>query len=173
MNTQTKKINWSRQRPPQVIFQPSQYINFLQILQAQLQGSRIRHLGNFGKIFGKKKILPPRVLIFLWRCLNGALPHKSKLGKFINECDTICSICEEKSETVDHLFFNCEVAKMVWFGSPLGLRLKNCKKSCREWIEDWLLSQIDIMMFFQGAIIMWCIWKVRNKLLYEHYPIMA
>lgn len=56
--------------------------------------------------FWKENNVPQRVFIFIWRCLNGALPLKSKLGKFLASCDILCPIYRTERETIDHLFLN-------------------------------------------------------------------
>lgn len=80
---------------------------------------------------------PPRVVIFIWRCLHNVIVVKGNLAKFINSLDPLCPFCEKETKTVDHLFFNCEFLQSIWFGSPLGLRTRGNKKSFQEWIGDW------------------------------------
>lgn len=95
------------------------------------------------------------------------------MGKFLKENDTLCPICEAKSETEDHLFFECEAAQAVWFSSNLGLRLKHYNKSCKEWITEWIKPLENRTVITQGATIMWIIWKARNKFLFEHQLVSA
>lgn len=66
---------------------------------------------------------------------------------------------------VELSFFECELAKAIWFGPLWDLY---CHKSCRMWIGSLFSSSLDCTMFYQGAIIMQCIWKAKNKLIFNH-----
>ena len=52
--------------------------------------------------------------IFQYKCLNNILYlnlHLSRMG--ISDC-SLCSYCQEHDETIQHLFFDCEVSKALW-----------------------------------------------------------
>lgn len=53
--------------------------------------------------------------------------------------DIVCLICNMEEETVDHLFFKCELERTMWFGSQLTIRSKkaNIENLCF-WINQWL-----------------------------------
>ncbi|XP_071933722.1 uncharacterized protein [Coffea arabica] len=52
--------------------------------------------------------------IFLWKCLNNALPVRDIIYGRIKAGDPICMRCGEERETIEHTFLNCEDAKMTW-----------------------------------------------------------
>ncbi|KAI5439249.1 hypothetical protein KIW84_024866 [Lathyrus oleraceus] len=59
----------------------------------------------------------------LWRFGQNILPLRSKLLNQGVQFDPSCPFCFEFPETLDHVFLHCSFAKMVWFRSPLGLRI--------------------------------------------------
>ena len=47
--------------------------------------------------------LPPRVIMFLWRCIYDIIPTKVKIGKRLPWFDKYCVFCKEFNEDLDHL----------------------------------------------------------------------
>lgn len=121
----------------------------------------------FWSKFWKEKSISPCVLIFIWRCLNNALPLKSAMARFISNCDPLCPICRKENETSAHLFFECDLVKVIWFGSLLGLRIQEIHNSPYDWITGWLFRPQHLKIFWPGSIILWCVWKARNNLIFK------
>jgi len=57
--------------------------------------------------------VPPRIHIFLWLLTNNKTLTRNNLAKRQNVEDLSCLFCSEP-ETVQHLFFDCCVAKVSW-----------------------------------------------------------
>jgi len=57
--------------------------------------------------------LPPRVNYFLWLVCRNKILTRDNLGKRKKIEDDTCLFCNEK-ERVNHLFFECVVAKQMW-----------------------------------------------------------
>ena len=57
--------------------------------------------------------LPPRVHYFLWLVCKNKILTRDNLGKRKKIEDDTCLFCNEK-ETINHLFFECVVAKQMW-----------------------------------------------------------
>jgi len=57
--------------------------------------------------------LPPRVHHFLWLVCKNKILTRDNLGKWKKIEDDTCLFCNEK-ETINHLFFECVVAKQMW-----------------------------------------------------------
>jgi hypothetical protein len=75
-----------------------------------------------------KLILPPRVQFFTWMVINNRIMTRDNLKKRnLNKPET-CVFCS-CNESVQHLFFDCIVAKLVWneiadfFGKLVGANL--------------------------------------------------
>jgi hypothetical protein len=57
--------------------------------------------------------VPPRVFFFLWLLVNNRTLTRDNLGKRKKIDDRSCLLCKEE-ESVQHLFFDCVVAKQCW-----------------------------------------------------------
>ena len=79
--------------------------------------------------------------------------------------DKTCMFCTEL-ETVNHLFFDCCVAKVLWaymfeiFHIPLG---SDYESIARWWISN---KTYKVMNCFSAAL-MWCLWKFRNEMCFQ------
>ena len=60
-----------------------------------------------------KDKIPHRIKIFMWLCENEAILTKDNMIKRKWNGDPSCYFCSA-SENMDHLFFLCPVAKVVW-----------------------------------------------------------
>lgn len=62
----------------------------------------------------KKRIwkLPtlPKIQMFLWRAVSGALAVAERLNSRGLGVDNICKLCQGGSETINHVLFQCPVA---------------------------------------------------------------
>ncbi|XP_074288362.1 uncharacterized protein LOC141613522 [Silene latifolia] len=135
----------------------------------------LSRLGDDYKMFIKKTLwhLPgPRVWsVLLWKILTDSLPvgyefQRRRLDRFVLECpmlDTCSTI-----ETTAHLFRDCEVAKRLWLGSYLGIKIVNGLQLdiFKRWIINWtnLLkkSKDNNVGLLSFLCTLWTLWKVRN-----------
>nr|GFA62511.1 RNA-directed DNA polymerase, eukaryota [Tanacetum cinerariifolium] len=61
------------------------------------------------------KFLPRKVNIFLWRLSLDRLPHRLNLSSCGLDIPTIsCSSCNGNVESIDHVFFECDLVKEIW-----------------------------------------------------------
>ncbi|XP_027090165.1 uncharacterized protein [Coffea arabica] len=111
------------------------------------------------KIKHKQKLL-------VWKILHQALPCREALHKRTSKGDIICKICGENSETVEHIFFHCKQAQMIWRIAPLQWDgLKEHTADFRRW---WtMLMEVQTRKEGREHInltvnILWQIWKARN-----------
>ncbi|GKA66100.1 RNA-directed DNA polymerase, eukaryota, reverse transcriptase zinc-binding domain protein [Tanacetum coccineum] len=59
--------------------------------------------------------IPIKVNVFLWRLFLNKLPSRVNLDKKGIDLDSLlCPVCNEDVETVNHLFFSCDMAKDLW-----------------------------------------------------------
>ncbi|KAK1373514.1 hypothetical protein POM88_029707 [Heracleum sosnowskyi] len=58
--------------------------------------------------------LPPKILLFLWKLQWGIIPTRKFLSIRIQGFNSVCAWCEVADESIDHLFWNCEVAFWAW-----------------------------------------------------------
>jgi hypothetical protein len=57
--------------------------------------------------------IPPMVQVFLWLVSNNKILTRDNLAKRQPVQDKRCLFCSEL-ETVEHIFFECEIVKNVW-----------------------------------------------------------
>ena len=64
---------------------------------------------------------------------------RSELHKRVPGISPLCHFCNEAVETLEHLFLLCPIAKAIWFGMDLALRIDGIRiNTLKDWILDWL-----------------------------------
>ena len=74
-----------------------------------------------------------------------------------------CYFCSE-DETIEHLYFTCPIARVIWgvIGASLGAcNTPNSLSQYKNWIQRWLPNGGSIHIFGLASIC-WAIWKRRN-----------
>ncbi|KAG7533599.1 Reverse transcriptase zinc-binding domain [Arabidopsis thaliana x Arabidopsis arenosa] len=85
-------------------------VNKAEILQeARMQPSLN---GLKGKVWALKTA--PKIKIFMWRALNGALAVADQFIKRGMATDLRCQNCGEETESINHILFSCSLARQVW-----------------------------------------------------------
>jgi hypothetical protein len=123
--------------------------------------------GNSFKNIWKGKV-PPKIKIFLWLVANGAILTKDNMKKRQWPGEPTCYFCEQ-DETVNHLLFECSVAKSVWAIVATSVGASNIPRSfsqCWTWCECWIPNGKQYYMTGVAAIC-WSIWKMRNQVCFE------
>ncbi|KAI7997141.1 hypothetical protein LOK49_LG10G00469 [Camellia lanceoleosa] len=78
--------------------------------------------------------LPLKLKHFLWKIYHNALATCQNLSSRRCVVSACCPVCFSASESIEHLLFDCEWSRRVWFGCDLGLRCDNQDSfSTREW----------------------------------------
>ncbi|KAF7821715.1 ribonuclease H [Senna tora] len=112
---------------------------------------------------------PPRLLMFLWRVYNNALPNLHNLRRHHSQIYTTCQMCDrEEEETLDNLFVRCPFARAIWFGSPMSFRTDLLNPQyLQRFIEDLLVDTGNDRLLVLAMVLLNNIWEVRNKLYME------
>ncbi|CAL8992566.1 unnamed protein product [Prunus brigantina] len=124
------------------------------------------------KLIWNAKTLP-KIRHFMWRAVRNCLATKANLTSRRIPCFSICPICEENPETIEHALLTCPWVMGVWFGSPLGfIGDRQHVTSLDRWIlsltllagssKDEVNRVITVLSF-----LMWSIWKARCKAIFE------
>ncbi|KAM6555815.1 hypothetical protein CsatB_002834 [Cannabis sativa] len=118
-----------------------------------------------------------RLKMFWWKILANYLLTRSKLSSLFKVDDSNCPLCDIKVEDTIHLFWSCQFARAVWFGSLWHLRTENYSPT--NW-NSWLLLfkeehnrplGLSFSMFLEGAAIIFeRIWKERNNIIHGAHP---
>ena len=120
--------------------------------------------------------IPIKVNVFMWRAMLNKLPTRVNLDRKGIEVDSLlCPICHEDVETVNHIFFTCDLAKDLWalLAKWWELDVPFCAS-----ISDWLSWLDSLSISFKarvfldgvGSAIMWSLWSFRNRLLFSNHP---
>ncbi|GLT91733.1 hypothetical protein SLE2022_096060 [Rubroshorea leprosula] len=67
--------------------------------------------------------LPEKIKLMIWSACKGILPSKDNLCRRQIPVDNFCPICKLEGETTLHVVKECDVARAVWLGSSLCLRV--------------------------------------------------
>ncbi|GKA32124.1 RNA-directed DNA polymerase, eukaryota [Tanacetum coccineum] len=114
-----------------------------------------------------------QVNIFSWRARRDRLPTRVNLSRRGVLLDShMCPLCNAAMEDVQHVFFRCDVARVVF------------RKICRWWDLDWqeicsfsdwdawfLSFRLSFRLKFilEGVfyVAWWRIWRLRNQLVFD------
>nr|GFA41195.1 hypothetical protein [Tanacetum cinerariifolium] len=118
--------------------------------------------------------IPIKVNVFLWRLHLNKLPSRVNLERRGVQIDSI--LCQTFDvETVNRIFFNCEMAKDLWSLSAKwwDLDISICA-NISEWY-DWLdvvrvAAMVRSALEGVGGTLFWSIWNFRNQLLFSCPP---
>nr|GEV49786.1 RNA-directed DNA polymerase, eukaryota [Tanacetum cinerariifolium] len=120
--------------------------------------------------------VPIKINVFLWRvALNKLLTRFNLDRKGIEIESTLWPFCCEDVETVNHIFFSCELPKDLWalLARWWELDIPFCSNFL-EW-SSWLDSShlpSKAKIFLDGVrgTILWSIWNFRNRLVFSVPP---
>ncbi|GKD93725.1 RNA-directed DNA polymerase, eukaryota, reverse transcriptase zinc-binding domain protein, partial [Tanacetum coccineum] len=120
--------------------------------------------------------LPIKVNVFLWRLKINKLPSMVNLDRRgIEVSSLLCPSCLGDLETVNHTFFNCDLAKDLWslLAKWWELDIPVCG-NIKE-LYDWLggvhvSSKVRLFLEGVGGTLMWFIWNFRNLLNFSSSP---
>lgn len=68
--------------------------------------------GDWNQIWSSK--FPLKIRIFLWKLNLGILPTRKFLSVRISNLSLKCVWCDSYEETIDHIFWRCEIARWAW-----------------------------------------------------------
>jgi hypothetical protein len=77
--------------------------------------------------------------------------------------------CCSENETIDHLFFQCHVAKIIWGIIGFCIGANNIPRNLRQyktWVAEWLPKGRPVYIVGCAAVC-WAIWKCRNKACFD------
>ena len=105
----------------------------------------------------------------MWLLSNGVVLTKDNMLRRKWNGSPECFFCEH-NESIDHLFFQCSIAKVVWacvarcFGAS---DIPGNLDQCWSWFDQWL-PQGKKFHVLGTTTIFWAIWKARNKACFDN-----
>jgi hypothetical protein len=113
--------------------------------------------------------VPLKIKVFMWFLHKKVLLIKDNLIKRKWKGNDKCCFCDQK-ETVQHLFLQCPLAKMVWRIVHMAFSItppKNLKKLFGNWLV-WV-SKIEKAHIRVGTCaLLWAIWRIRNDYIFNN-----
>jgi hypothetical protein len=115
-----------------------------------------------------------KIKVFLWLLYKEAILTKDNLAKRNWHGNERCCFCNN-FEIVQHLFFDCALAKFIWrvvdlffrFGAP-----NNIKNMFRSWVQN--MNAKNKRLFYVGiGDMLWSIWLSRNDIIFNKTPISS
>jgi hypothetical protein len=111
-----------------------------------------------------KTRLPHKIKAFLWLVEHKKILTKDNLTKRKWKGNLDCAFCGFL-ESIDHLFFQCSVARFIWRIVHSALGLNSIPNSTDDlfgpWINSFNKTEKNLVLFGCGAVI-WAIWRSRN-----------
>ncbi|KAL5572939.1 hypothetical protein UlMin_022536 [Ulmus minor] len=114
----------------------------------------------------RANILPHHKLLW-WQAVNDCFPTRDRLHRYIPTITNLCPLCGTSEETVLHLFFMCDFAKLIWFGLPWCIQPDSVQLSSPAelfsfcWELDDRYHHGNVLLF--ASILMDLIWCSRNE----------
>lgn len=112
-----------------------------------------------------KMKLPLKVKIFLWMLWHDGVLTGEQMKIRKSKMSERCKYCG-KLETRNHLFFNCNIAQVIWVWIRVSIRWSERPTSLQHF-EDMIgigLGHVkDIAIFSILASVTWILWKTRNN----------
>jgi hypothetical protein len=124
---------------------------------------------NYNVILSGTKMYDANIRIFLWQGFQNRLPTAQQLKARSWKGREECVLCGGE-EDVDHLFFQCHLAKFVWSFVSEALRWKCFPRDMNELLTIWLHREFGVsyhicLVCFAG--LGWALWTTRNKMCIE------
>ena len=115
-----------------------------------------------------KAKVPYKIKIFMWLVENNAILTKDNLIRRHWVGDPICQFFTTH-ESIDHLFFQCPVAKTTWGVIGIWIGANDIPRNIHQyktWIKKWLPGGGHV--YTSGcAAVCWAIWKCRNRACFD------
>lgn len=120
-----------------------------------------------------------RLKHFLWKITWNILPVRTNIFKFVSNVDQevqCCPFCLGPLETLQHIFFECPLARLIWFNSNWPMNLTAFTNlPIGSWTQallrphDWLGIPVKEVHNFQlsALILLDQIWLARNILIHK------
>ncbi|CAN1318165.1 Putative ribonuclease H protein At1g65750 [Linum perenne] len=108
---------------------------------------------------------PNRMKHFLWLASHKKLLTNEERGRRQLTTQVLCPRCSVNIESISHVIYECNFALQVW-GAVLPQAIS--ARTAHTNFDDWwrvMICDKDVNVHF--GVIAWCLWRARNKLIFE------
>ena len=112
----------------------------------------------------------PYRIFFLWLVNRNAVLTKDNLIKRNWQGSACCVFCGN-DENINHLFFECSLAKMMWTIMRFAFNIPRNPENVEDLLGPWInrfRGSLKKNMLVGISAILWTIWKLRNKAIFEN-----
>ncbi|XP_021859944.2 uncharacterized protein [Spinacia oleracea] len=111
---------------------------------------------------------PPKLSHFIWQACKGSMAVKEVLCRRHIAQDELCVCCGIEVESVTHVLFECDSAKMVWENSEFGDVVAAAPRGKFEDRLQWWASKVSMDEVRSIMAIAWAVWFLRNKYVHDN-----
>lgn len=114
----------------------------------------------------------PKIKMFLWKAVSGALPVTDNLLSRGMKIDSRCQVCGMEGESINHVLFTCTLARQFWaicnFPRPHSdFSVSSIYSNIFYVLKAKDIPSIPLNISRAGPWIIWNIWKNRNSHFFE------
>ena len=129
-----------------------------------------------------KSSAPPKVKFFFWLALHGRLWTADRRKRHGLQDSDACALCNQSAETIDHLFVACVYTRdrETWWRVLHRLQLDELAPALIDELRTrWFQARARLPGAMSKAfdslvlLVTWCIWKERNRRVFDGVQIQA
>ncbi|KAG2313170.1 hypothetical protein Bca52824_024727 [Brassica carinata] len=119
----------------------------------------------------------PKIKTFIWRAVSNAIPVGELLVKRGVKMDPVCQACGYQGESINHIIFQCSVARQVWAMANVPHLQHGFDEHGFDEVSHFdnfhslmlMMRNKRIPEAVRNAIpwVVWYLWKFRNGILFE------
>lgn len=113
--------------------------------------------------------MPAKIKVFLWLMNKKSILTRGNLLKRGWKGDKCCFFCGQ-DESIDHLFFTCSVARLIWSLLKCAFDLNSIPLNLNDCFDRWIKTfpKLDKRLVLVGvSALFWSIWKCRNDIVFN------
>ncbi|GKV36829.1 hypothetical protein SLEP1_g44920 [Rubroshorea leprosula] len=111
--------------------------------------------------------IPKKVRLLAWSAYRDILPTMINLQRKRVVVDLECPMCHMDIETVNHCFMACPMARAMWLGSSLSLRVSELHVDNFAGFFEAMTTILGSEQLELFCILCWKLWCCRNEALWE------
>ncbi|KAH1253271.1 putative ribonuclease H protein [Glycine max] len=115
----------------------------------------------------------PRANVTLWLSCQNRLATKTRLKNMNMIQCSLCSLCKEQDEDLDHLMFSCRVTKAIWLEVLKWMDIDHTPQMWRDEVR-WVMQYTKGKGWKRGILklafseVVYGIWIYRNRVVFEN-----